>query len=495
MGFQLPDRSILPSHPVIAGDSQLTRGSGQAWSHVYPANGEVTAELVLAGAQDVDSAVAAARQAFPGWRNLPGDQRRDLLLRLAELIEQRGDELHALETLGTGSPTMMAAFIPPVVAQRLRYYAGWADKIRGQTLAAWNGPAHNYVDYEPYGVVGAIIPWNGPLFAAIMVMAPALAAGNCVVMKAPELSPYSVMRLGELFLEAGFPPGVVNTLAGGAEVGEAIVAHPGVDKVQFVGSGATAQKVLQNAAQTLKPCGLELGGKSAVIVFADADLAEAGRRGLSGAISVSGQGCVNGTRLLVERPVYEQYLGVLQAIAGHIAVGDPADPATVMGPVISEDSLQRILQVTGQASADGARLVTGGERLGGECAAGFYLPITILADVDHASALAQREVFGPVLCVTPFDTEEEAIALANGTDYGLGAYIHTQDLRRAHHVAGQMQAGMVQVNASGEGMQPFAPFGGYKQSGYGRLGGEQGLLEFLQVKNVWMNLAPAEQAS
>jgi aldehyde dehydrogenase (NAD+) len=492
MGFPLPDRSQLPQHPVIVGDQKLARGSGEIWTHIYPANGQVCSELALAGAADVDNAVAAARQALPLWRKTSGDARRNLLLKLADLIEQHAGELQALETLGNASPTMMSAFIPPVVAQRFRYYAGWADKIRGETLDAWNGPAHNYVNYEPYGVVGAIIPWNGPLFAATMVMAPALAAGNCIIIKAPELAPYSVMRLGELFLEAGFPPGVVNTLAGGAAVGEAIVAHQGVDKVQFVGSGATAKNVLQTASRTLKPCGLELGGKSAVIVFADADLAQAGRRGLSGAISVSGQGCVNGTRLLVERPIYEQYLGILQTIAGYIAVGDPLDPATVMGPVISAAALQRILDSVAQAQRGGARLVTGGQRLDGACADGFYLPITILADVDHRSALAQREVFGPVLSVTPFDTEDEAIALANGTDYGLGAYIHTQDLRRAHHVANQMQAGMVQVNASGEGMQPFAPFGGYKQSGYGRLGGEQGLLEFLQVKNVWMNLAPPE---
>lgn len=492
MGFPLPDRSRLPRHPVIVGDQKLARGSGHAWAHIYPANGQVCSELALAGVADVESAVAAARQALPLWRDTCGDRRRNLLLKLADLIEQHAGELQALETLGNGSPAMMSAFIPPVIAQRFRYYAGWADKIRGETLDAWNGPAHNYVHYEPYGVVGAIIPWNGPLFAATMVMAPALAAGNCIVMKAPELAPYSVMRLGELFLEAGFPPGVVNTLAGGADVGEAIVAHKDVDKVQFVGSGATAKKVLQTAAATLKPCGLELGGKSAVIVFADADLAQAGRRGLSGAISVSGQGCVNGTRLLVQRSIYEQYLGMLQTIAGYIPVGDPLDPATVMGPVISNASLQRILGVIEQAQRDGARLVLGGQRLDGAFADGFYLPLTILADVDHASALAQREVFGPVLSVTPFDTEDEAIALANGTDYGLGAYIHTQDLRRAHHVAKQMQAGMVQVNASGEGMQPFAPFGGYKQSGYGRLGGEQGLLEFLQVKNVWINLASPE---
>lgn len=495
MGFQLPDRSILPQHTLVIGSDKSARGSGQRWAHIYPANGQVTCELALAGGSDVEHAVAVARQAFPAWRNTPGDQRRNLLLKLADLIEQHAPRLQALDTLGNGYPTMIAAHIPPVVAQRFRYYAGWADKIRGETLNAWNGPAHNYVNYEPYGVVGAIIPWNGPLFAAAMVIAPALAAGNCVILKAPELAPYSVMYLGELMLEAGFPPGVVNMLAGGAKVGEAIVSHPGVDKVQFVGSGATAVKVLQGAAHTLKPCGLELGGKSAVLVFADADLAQAGTRGLSGAISVSGQGCVNGTRLLVERPIYEQYVGILKAIAGHIRVGDPLDPATVMGPIISAASLERISGMVRRAQQDGARLVLGGERLGGECADGYYLPLTILADVDHGSELAQHEVFGPVLSVTPFDTEEEAIALANDTPYGLGAYVHTQNLRRAHHVANQLQAGTVQVNAAGEGIQPYAPFGGYKQSGYGRLGGEQGLLEFLQVKSVWMNLAQPEQKS
>jgi acyl-CoA reductase-like NAD-dependent aldehyde dehydrogenase len=279
-------------------------------------------------------------------------------------------------------------------------------------------------------------------------------------------------------------------VAGGADIGEALVRHPGIDKVQFVGSGATARKVLRAAAESLKPCGLELGGKSAVIVFADADMQEAARRGLAGAISVSGQGCVNGTRLLVERPIYEQYLKMLQAIAAHIKVGDPLDASTVMGPIISESALQRILGVIDKAvSTEGGRLVLGGSRLGGEHAEGYYLPLTIIADVEQGAALAQHEVFGPVLAVTPFDTEEEAIALANGTSYGLGAYIHTQNLRRAHQVASQMQAGMVQVNGSGEGMQPYAPFGGMKQSGYGRLGGQEGLHEFLQVKNVWMNLA------
>ncbi len=441
---------------------------------------------------EVEHAVASAREAFPAWREMSGNKRRNLLLKVADLLERDAARLSALATLENGSPSMVAPYIPPVAAERFRYYAGWADKLRGETIKVWNGAAHYYVDYEPYGVVGANIPWNGPLLAAAMVLAPVLAAGNCVVLKAPELAPYSVMRLAELFLEAGFPPGVVNVLAGGPEVGEAIVAHPDVNKIQFVGSGATAKKVLTTAAATLKPCALELGGKSAVIVFSDADLAKAGPLGLNGAVSVSGQGCVNGTRLLVERPIYEQYLAMITSIAGHMKVGDPGDPATVMGPVISEASAQRILGIIGQAQQDGARLVLGGERLGGDFADGFYLPLTILADVDPSSSLARHEVFGPLLSVSPFDTEAEAIAIANGTDYGLGAYIHTRDLRRAHHVAGQMQAGMITVNGSGEGMQPFAPFGGMKQSGYGRLGGEQGLLEFLQARNVWVNLAPPE---
>jgi len=489
MTFTTPKIDHLPKNILLAGEETINQGSGNVHGHIYPANAQVSSTLKLAGAEEVALAVTTAQAAFPHWSGVSGEQRRNLLLKLADIIDAHSTELAMLEMIGNGSPTMMAQYAPVVAAQRFRYYAGAADRIRGETLDAWNGPAHNYVNYEPYGVIGAIIPWNGPLFAAAMVLAPVLAAGNCVVIKAPELAPYSVMRLAQLFLQAGFPPGVVNMVAGGPAAGEAIVAHPGVAKIQFVGSGATAKKVLQTAATTLKPCGLELGGKSAVIVFADADLTAAGKRGLSGAMSVSGQGCVNGTRLLVERPIYDQYLAALQAIAQHIPIGDPTQPDTVMGPLISATSLTRIQTLVDQAQDQGARLITGGQRLGGSCADGFYMPITILADVDPASDLARHEIFGPVLSVTPFDSEEEAIALANDSEYGLGAYIHTRDLRRAHHVASAMQAGMVQVNASGEGMQPFAPFGGYKQSGYGRLGGQQGLLEFLQVKNVWMNLS------
>lgn len=489
MTLPLPDTASLPKHPLIVGADRSERGGGAAQAHLYAANGQVTSELTLCSPADVDAAVRAARAAHLAWRALTGDKRRDLMFKLAALIEANTPLLAQLGILEKGEPAMVAPYIPMVVAQKFRYFGGWADKIQGLTVSTWGGPAHDYVAYEPYGVVGAIIPWNGPLFAAGMVLAPALAAGNCVVLKAPDLAPYAVMRLAELFAEAGFPPGVVNLVTGGAAVGEAMVAHPGIDKIQFVGSGATAKKVLRTAAETLKPCGLELGGKSAVIVFADADLMAAAKRGLSGGVSANGQGCVNGTRLLVERPIYDQYLQLLQAMAGHIKVGDPSDTSTVLGPVISEASLQRIQGIVGAAKADGGRLLTGGERLGGDLASGFYLPLTIVADVRNDSAIAQNEVFGPVLTVTPFDTEDEAIAVANDTEFGLGGYVHTQDLRRAHAVASALEAGMIQVNGSGEGMAPCTPFGGVKQSGYGRLGGEAGLKEFLRTKNVWINLA------
>lgn len=485
--FQTPKTADLPTPSLIIG-GQFGQGSGALHPHIYPATGRVLKELRLANASDVDAAVSAARAAAPAWRAMNGDKRRDLFLKLAALCEANMAVLGALVTAENGSISMAAPYMAIDAAQKFRYFGGWADKIQGRTVATWGGPAHDYVAYEPYGVVGAIIPWNGPLFAATMVVAPALAAGNTVIIKSPELAPYSVIKLGELFIEAGFPAGVVNVLTGGADVGAAMVAHRGIDKIQFVGSGATAKKVLTSAAETLKPCGLELGGKSAVIVFADADLQEAAKRGLSGAVSANGQGCVNGTRLLVERAVYDVYLQTLGAMAGHVKVGDPMEATTAMGPVISENALSRILDMTDRAQADGARLICGGARMDGDHAAGTFMPLTILADVDAANSLAQHEVFGPVLAVTPFDTEEEAIAIANGTEYGLGAYIHTQNLARAHHMAAQMDAGMVQVNGSGEGMTPCVPFGGVKQSGYGRLGGEDGLHEFLRIKNIWMNL-------
>ena len=488
MTFHQPLIDALPRHALVIGDALEEHGSGERIAHLYPGTGTVTREIRMASPADVDRAVAAAQAALPAWRALPGDKRRDLMFRLAAIIEAQAEEMAPLLTAENGSLILTGPYISYDAAQKFRYYGGWADKIEGRTVATWGGPAHDYIAYEPYGVVGVIVPWNGPLFAATMVLAPALAAGNTIVLKAPDLAPYSVMRLLELIRQAGFPPGVVNLVTGGADVGAAMVSHPGIGKIEFIGSGATARKILANAAQTLKPVGLELGGKSAVIVFADADLQGAAKRGLSGAVSANGQGCVNGTRLLVERAIYEPYLRMLAAMAGHIKVGDPFARDTMLGPVISETALGRISGMVERGVAAGGRMIVGGERLRGDLEHGYFLPITVLADVDPASEIARDEVFGPVLVVTPFDSEEEAIALANDSDYGLGAYIHTTNLARAHRVAGQMQAGQVQVNGSGEAMTPCVPFGGMKHSGHGRLGGIEGLREFQQVKNVWMNL-------
>ena len=263
-----------------------------------------------------------------------------------------------------------------------------------------------------------------------MTVAPALAAGNCVILKPPEQAPFAVLRLGELFLEAGFPPGVVNVVTAGPEGGEALVRHGGVDKIHFTGSGATARKILAAALETLKPVGLELGGKSANIVFADANLEEAAGQAIGGIVNLSGQGCINGTRVLVERPVYEQMVELASTYLSGVVVGDPTDEATLFGPVINEAACRRILGVIDQAKTSGARLVTGGERMGGDLADGSFVAPTMFADVDNSSSLAQEEIFGPVLAMMPFDTEAEAVALANDTPYGLAAYIQTNDLRR-----------------------------------------------------------------
>ena len=492
MGFQEPNIDLLPRFPIIIGEAREEAGSGDMLAHIYPGTGNVTREIRMANADDVDRAVASARAAAPAWRALPGDQRRNLFFKLAALFEARSAEFAPSLVAENGSISAYAPMMGYDAAQKFRYFGGWCDKIHGRTVPMWGGPAHDYVSYEPYGVVGVIIPWNGPLFAATMVMAPALAAGNCVVLKSPDLAPYSAMKLVEVIQEAGFPPGVVNLITGAADVGEAMVSHPGIDKIEFIGSGNTARKVMASAAQSLKPVGLELGGKSAVIVFDDAELMNAAKCGLSGAVAANGQGCVNGTRLLVQRGIYDAYLQTLSGMAGYINVGDPLDPQTTLGPVISEGAINRILGMIGQGKAEGGRIVTGGERMGGDHAGGYFLPITILADVANSSHIAQNEVFGPVLAVTPFDTEDEAIELANSTEYGLGAYVHTQNLRRAHHVTAQLQAGMIHVNGAGEAMQPNCPFGGWKKSGHGRLGGIEGLNEFMQPKNIWMSLKGPE---
>ena len=345
----------------------------------------------------------------------------------------------------------------------------------------------DYAVDEPYGVVAVIVPWNAPLVSLAQIAGAALAAGNAVVLK-PELAPFTALRVGELLLEAGGPPGALNIVPGGPEAGAALVRHPDIGKLHFTGSVATARSVISSAAEHLTPVALELGGKSAHGIFEDADVKAASRHALAGLVIYSGQGCANGTRVLVHASIYDELLETLLGRLRRLAVGDPLDARTTIGPVVSERACERIVGVIDRAQELGAgRLVAGGGRIGGELAGGFYIAPTVFAEVDGASELAQQEIFGPVLAFARFETEKEAIELANSTPYGLAAYVHTTDGRRAHRVARELAAGNVWVNGF-FGIPPSMPFGGVKQSGYGRVGGVAGLREFLRPKNVWLAL-------
>jgi aldehyde dehydrogenase (NAD+) len=477
---------LLPDSGLLIGDTRVADSSGGEFEHVYAATGQPTVAVPLAGAREIDLAVAAARSAFPGWRATTQDQRRELLLRYVGLLRAHAAELAQLSQIDNSMPTFIAEAGANAAADLFAYNAGWADKVGGEVIPTWPVPGFDYSLEEPFGVVGIIIPWNGPVYATGMTLGPALAAGNCVVLKPPELSPFAAIRMGELFLEAGFPPGVVNVVTAGPVGGDALVRHPDVDKIHFTGSGETGKKILASALHTLKPVGLELGGKSANLIFADADLQSAAFEGVL-AMQGSGQGCINGTRVLVERPVYEQVLELMQQLLAGLQVGDPTAATTFFGPVISQGAVERIVGIIDAAKTSGTRIVAGGERLGGELAGGFYIAPTVFADVDNSSTLAQEEIFGPVVAVMPFDSEDEAVRLANANPYGLAGYIQTNDIKRAHRVAAALQAGNIWVNGF-RGIPPGAPFGGTKQSGFGRLGGRDGIREFTRPKNVFIAL-------
>lgn len=394
--------------------------------------------------------------------------------------------LTALAAHENGMPVMTGGSVSFATAW-FRYYAGWADKVGGEFGDAAGGM--NYIRYEPYGVVGAIIPWNAPLMSIAMKALAALAAGNAVVVKPPMLTPFTALRAAELAMEAGFPSGVFNVVPGDAEAGEALIVHRDVSKISFTGGAAIARRVLETAARHLKPVTLELGGKSANLIFEDADLEKASTMAaFHGTVVLSGQACVLPTRALVHERVYDEVVARISGTMAHVTVGDPMQPATMMGPVVSDGACRRILGVIDTARTSGAgRVVTGGERLGGDLAGGYFIAPTVFADVDRASPLARDEIFGPVLSILKFSSDEEAVALANDSDYGLGAYVHTRDLRRAHKLAASLQSGSVAVN-SAIPMHPDMPFGGVKQSGFGREGGRAGLDEFLQPKNVFVSL-------
>ncbi len=478
---------VLPRAALLIGDQRLTDTSAGWYDHIYAANGKVTASVPLAGAREVDLAVRAARSALPAWRALPAGTRRSLLLRLATLLRERRSDFATVFVIDNGAPLAAAKGTPARTADLFEYHAGWADKISGEVVPAWPRPALDYTTREPFGVVAIMSPWNGPLLSLGTRVAPALAAGNTVVLKPSEIAPWSALALGELCGEAGFPPGVVNVIPSGPEGGAALVRHRGVDKVHFTGSGATAKHVLAGARENLTPVGLELGGKSANVIFGDADLPRAVSQAISAVTVLSGQACISGSRVLVEASVYDEVVAMTADALAAKKMGDPLDPSTVMGPVVNQTAVDRILSMIDRAKGSSARLVLGGERLGGDLSDGYFVAPTIFADVDNHDDLARHEVFGPVLSMLRFETEAEAVAIANDTSYGLAGYLWTNDLQRAHRVAAALETGIIWVNGF-DGIPAGAPFGGVKQSGHGRLGGIDAIREFSYVKNVWIGL-------
>jgi aldehyde dehydrogenase (NAD+) len=486
MTAPLDRTGVLESGLLIDG-RLISKSAGGLMEHVNPATGKPHKSFAIASVNEVDEAVAAARRAFDGWRRWQPDARRDVLLRLAGLIAKYTKEIGAISALESGN--IYSDFVGTYVAEWFRYYAGWADKIAGESLNPYPFTGIDFTVPTPVGVVGLIVTWNGPLGFCGMGGAPALAAGCCLVIKSPELAPFSPVTFGRLCLEAGIPPGVVNVVTGGPDIGHALVTHPGVDKISFTGGTVTARKLQEACAATLKPMVMELGGKSANIIFADADLDKA--IALSSRFTNNaGQGCSMPTRLLVERPVYDQVLAGVLAKAHAVVAGDPFDPRVTMGPVISAGAAERILRVIRRAQDTNAgALATGGNRIGGDLADGFFIEPTVFADVDNSSDIAQEEIFGPVLCVMPFDDEQQAITIANDTRYGLAAYAHTSNMERARRLITELDAGNVHINGTGPGpLSPASPFGGVKQSGYGRQGSREGIAEFLHTKNVYLNI-------
>jgi acyl-CoA reductase-like NAD-dependent aldehyde dehydrogenase len=486
LGRKAPDRLFIDGEWVDA----------SATLPVYnPATGDVLTEVGEASPGDVDAAVSAARHAFEDkkWRNLDASDRGTLIWRIADALEARSKELVRLEVMDNGKPIREAQIDLAQAIDAFRYYAGWTTKLQGDTIPV-RGNVLNYTLREPVGVVGAIIPWNFPLLMAAWKIAPALACGNTIVLKPAEQTPLTALELAAIAAEAGLPRGVLNVVTGRGEVtGSAVVRHPDVDKIAFTGSTAVGKLIMREAADSLKKVSLELGGKSPNIVFDDADVEAAARGSFSAIFYNTGQCCTAGSRLLVHQSVHDQLVEKLVDRAKKLQPGDPLDPKTRVGPLISEEQLARVMDyvergTVERGTAEGARLLTGGQRWrqsGFE--AGYWLEPTIFDAVTGEHTIAREEIFGPVLAAMTFQDEDEAIAIANQTMYGLAAGVWTNNVKRAHRVAKRLQAGTIWINTY-HPLDAASPFGGYKQSGYGRELGAYALDLYTQIKSVWVDL-------
>ena len=456
--------------------------AGGSMDHVNPTTGNVQATFPVAGPDEVDRAVDAARRALPSWRRVPLVDRQAMLRRIASGLRAVDAEMRRIAMLENGTPQAIAAAESTIAPATFDYYAGWIDKLVGDVLPV--DGVFSYSVPEPVGVVALVLTWNTPPASFALKVAPALAAGCTVVVKAPELAPFTSTLIGEVITEVGVPPGVVNIVTGGPDVGEHLVRHPDIDKISFTGSPETAARIQAACAPGVTPLVLELGGKSASIVLADADLDTAAAATAFGFAALSGQICVAPTRLVVHREVHDELVDKVVGVLGVLPIGDPADPSTFVGPLISARARDRILGIVDatRAGADG-ELVVGGVEARGDLG-GFFVAPAVFTGVDSRAPVAQQEAFGPILAVTAIDDVDEAIAVANNTRYGLAAYVHTRDVVTAMHVASQLDAGNVGVNGAQPVNSPVGPFGGTKDSGYGREGGLQGLLEFVRIKNV-----------